>query len=95
MSDTVFYFRLEKSRIWHGVIGVSPSHWSVAGDMGKILSVAHQHDQITALHRARWLICRLYDFSGTLDRSATRVRVTEILQTQPFLKFPVHVVRIR
>ena len=94
MSNTAFFFRLEKSRIWHGVIGACPSHWSVAEGVMKISSAVNQHNQIAALHRARWLICRFYDFSGTLDRKATRAQAAAILQRRPFLKFPVDMVCI-
>ena len=95
MRGSTFSFLVEKSRAWHAVIGTGPSHWSLAENMERISVVKHTYDLIAALHRARWLVCCFYDFSGTLDRNATRARAAEILRAQPFLKFPLDIVCIK
>ncbi len=94
MSDAFFSFLVEKSKAWHGVIGACPSHWSVSESIRKISSVRHRYNLSAALHRARWLVCRFYDFSGILDRNATRARAVEILHTKSYLKFPFDTVSI-
>jgi len=95
MTSSTFSFLVEKSRAWHAIIGTSPSQWSLAENMERISVVKHTYDQIATLHRARWVVCRSYDFSGTLERNATRTRAAEILRRQPFLKFPLDVVCIK
>ena len=95
MCDSTFSFLVEKSRAWHAVIGTGPSHWSLAENVEGILVVKHMSDQIAAFHRTRWLVCRFYDFFGILDRNVMRTRAAEILRTQPFLKFPNDMVRIK
>lgn len=95
MRGSTFSFLVEKSRAWHGVIGAGPSHWSLAENMERISVVKHMSDQIAALHRARWLVCRYYNISGILDSNATRTRAAEILRTQPFLEFPHDMVCIK
>ena len=94
MSNAFFSFFVEKSKAWHGVIGARPSHWSLSESMRKISSMKHRCNLSAALHSARWLVCRFYDFSGTLDGHATRVRAVEILHTKSYLKFPFDMVSI-
>ena len=94
MSDSFFSFLVEKSKTWHGVIGARPSHWSLSQSIRKIDVVKHRYNQSAALHRARWLVCRYYDFSGTFDRDTTRAKAVELIRTKPFLKFLIDTVSL-